>query len=1014
MSTPNSGGRRPVNPSKNVGKNKHVTRSGKTIKINRSLGERINAGKNAKASRKAARLATLPKGRVKRFLYHFQPKRMYKYWFSRDGGIMALKIMGVGFIAGFLLLVGLFAYFRKDLPNLRDINGDQFGGSIRYFDRTGKTLLWEDYDAMKRIPVGEDGQNQFMRDATVAIEDKDFFRHGGFDVRGIMRAGFSNLTGGGSKQGGSTITQQLVKLTQNWTQDRSYTRKAKELILSVELERSYSKQEILAGYLDTAPYGNVQYGVEAATRDYFHKSAKDLTLDEAAFMAAIPQSPSFYSPYGAYFKANAAESSAALKARQHYILNLMADQKLISKQQRDEAKKVDTMAKVQEQPQDKYAGIKAPYFVLAAKRQLEEQRGGVDSAKIGGWTVITTLDMDKQNLAEEQVAKGIAQVRRQGGDVAAFAAEDVKTGQMVALVGGVDFTNKDFGKFNYATSPLPPGSSFKPYDYASLIDSKQNVGAGSVIYDTQGPINGGESGSYPCTNKKRPRDDPNGSGHCLWDYDFHYPGPLTLRYSLGGSRNVPAVKSMLMAGVEKTIGMAEKLGLKSGYKCYGNEQNTKEIPCYLSSAIGDGAFLNLDEHVHAYGSLSRNGVNIPQTYILKITNASGKSISEWKPTKGTQVIKQDSAYIVSDMLSDPNASYFPAGRKPHRYKNWKFAMKTGTTNDNKDGWMMGYSPQYAAGVWVGYHTRQKVMSGTMEAMTQPIWQGWMRGAHDNITAFDWQRPPGIKTEAAFVVRSAPSSKTSGAVIPSPATDIYPSWYKPTAKTNTNQTIDKVSGKIATDCTPEMAKEKSNGAAANQFSVDTIVAGGNGTSTNDNDDVHQCSDTKPTIGLNIVASGGSYILSANVSQGTHPISSEKFKGKVNYIVDGQNVQTVEIDGAGNGIANYTYTPDFVGSKTIYAQVVDSVLYDNASQEGTVTGAGTTGSLTLTVTGGGPYSASWNSVSGYTAYLLCYGNNTPSTCSSVNGTAAVIPNFAGANKRGLVKTSDGSVVSSQVSF
>ncbi len=992
MSTPTSGSRRPVNPRKNT----HVTRSGKTIKINRSLADRLTSQKNAKATRKAERLASLPKGRFKRFLYHFEPRRMYKYWFSRDGGIMALKITGVGLIAGFLLLVGLFAYFRKDLPNLRDINGDQFGGSIRYVDRTKKVLLWEDYDAVKRVPVGQEGHNQFMRDATVAIEDKDFFKHGGFDVRGIMRAGISNALGKGNTQGGSTITQQLVKLTQNWTKDRSYTRKAKELILSVELERSYSKQEILAGYLDTAPYGNVQYGVEAATRDYFQKSAKDLTLDEAAFMAAIPQSPSYYSPYGAYFKSNPVESTTALKSRQQYILGLMYEQKMITKAQLEEAKKVDTLAKVKEQPQNKYAGIKAPWFVLAAKKQLEEQRGGVDSAKVGGWTVLTTLDLDKQAIAEEQVAKGIAQVRRQGGDVAAFAAEDVKTGQMVALVGGTDFNNPDFGKYNYATSPLPPGSSFKPYDYAALIDSKQNVGAGSVIYDTQGPINGGEAGSYPCTNKKRPRDDPNGSGHCLWDYDFYYPGPLTLRYSLGGSRNVPAVKSMLMAGVDKTIGTAEKLGLKSGYKCYSDEQNTKETQCYLSAAIGDGAFLHLDEHVHAYGSLSRNGLNIPQTYILKITNSSGKTISEWKPSKGTQVIKQDSAYIVIDMLSDPNASYFPAGRKPHRYKGWKFAMKTGTTNDNKDGWMMGYSPQYAAGVWVGYHTRQKVMSGTMEAMTQPIWQGWMNRAHDGQTAFDWQKPAGIQTLPAYVVTSRPSNKTAGAVIPSPSTDLFPSWYKATPKTASNQVIDKVSGKLASECTPEGAKEKTTGASANQFSVDTIAGGGNGTDTNDKDDVHLCTDTKPTIALNITPSGGSFLLSANVAQGTHPISSEKFTGKVNYIVDGQIVQTVELSAPGFAVAAYTYTPNFIGTKSIYAQIVDSVLYDASSAESSVTGVGTGLSVKATNAGGGNATVSWTGGTGTVSVFRS--NGTTLICSALasslgcSGSYAV-SNFAG---------------------
>lgn len=976
-------------PRKSAGrtaKNQHVTKSGKTIKINRSLGQKVGALKTAKDARKATRLAGLPKGRVKRFLYHFQPKRMYKYWFSRDGAIMALKITGVGLIAGFLLLVGLFAYFRKDLPNLRDISGNNIGGSVRYYDRTGKTLLWEDYDAVKRIPVQETEINQYVRDATVAVEDKDFFKHGGFDVRGIVRAGVNNVAGGsGGQQGGSTITQQLVKLTQNWTKDRSYTRKAKELILSVELERSYSKQEILTGYLNTAPYGNVQYGVEAATRDYFQKAAKDLTLDEAAFLAAIPKSPSYYSPYGAYFKTSPAESKAALVGRQHYILNLMAEQKMITNKQRDDAKKVDTLAKVKE-PQAKFAGIKAPWFVLAAKKQLESTRA--QTAKVGGWTITTTLDLDKQNIAEAQVAKGLAQIKRQGGDTAAFAAEDVTTGQMVALVGGVDFTNPDFGQFNYANQPLPPGSSFKPYDYAALIDNTTNVGAGSVMYDSLGPIDG-----YPCTNKNNPKTDKK--ANCIWDYDFRFPGPVTLRYALGGSRNVPAIKAMLTTGIDKTINTAEKLGLSSGYKCYEDEQNTKEGPCYASSAIGDGAFLHLDEHVHAYGSISRNGLNIPQTYILKITNASNKTIEEWKTSKGTQAIKPDSAYIVADMMSDPNASYFPAGRKPHRFKDWKFAMKTGTTNDNKDGWMMGFSTKYSAGVWVGYHTRQKVMSGTMENMTQPIWQGWMNAAHADIPAVERVKPAGIQTAPAYVIRSHVGI---GSVEPSPANDLYPSWYKSTSKTTTaEQVIDKVSGKIATECTPERAKEKTTNAAANQFSVDKFVAGGASSNTaGEKDDVHKCDDVKPSIALNVTNNGNSYSLSANVVQGTAAISSDKFKGTVNYIIDGQIVRSFEIGSAGSGLAAYTFTPDFSGSKSVTAQVIDSVLYEGNSEAGTISASSAAAFSVSATLSGSKYGFTWSGASGT---VTVYKSNGTAICtgSSASGgcpTTYTVSPFAGA--------------------
>lgn len=980
MSKANSGSSR--KPRRNV----HVTKSGKTIKVNRSIVQRWVQRKDASEQRKAARKASLPQGRVKRFFYHFHPKRVYKYWFSRDGAIMAVKIAGIGFAVGFIIIVGLFAYFRKDLPNLRDISGNKIGGSVRYYDRTGKTLLFEDYDAVKRIPVKGDVA-QYLKDATVAVEDKDFFKHGGFDVRGITRAGVNNVLGKGGTQGGSTITQQLVKLTQNWTRDRSYTRKAKELILSVELERSYSKQEILAGYLDAAPYGNVQYGAEAASRDYFQKSAKDLTLDEAAFLASIPKSPSFYSPYGAYYKNNTEESRQALVGRQHYILDLMQQQGMITTAQRDAAKKIDTVANIK-QPQAKFAGMKAPWFVLAAKRQLEIDRGA-DSVKIGGWTVTTTLDMDKQKLAEEQVAKGIAQVKRQGGDTAAFAAEDVKTGQMVALVGGTDFANPEYGQINYAQTPLPPGSSFKPYDYTALIENTTNFGAGSVLYDTQGPIDG-----YPCTIKATPRADKN--ANCLWDYDLQYPGPITLRYALGGSRNVPAVKAMLITGVEKTITTAEKLGLKSGYKCYQDQALTKEGACYGASAIGDGAFLHLDEHVHGYASLSRNGLNIPQTYILKVTDANNKTLTEWKPSKGEQVVRPESAYIVADMLSDPNASYFPAGNKPQRYGNWKFGIKTGTTNDAKDGWIMGMSTQYAAGVWVGYHSRQKVMSGFMETMTQPILQGWMRKAHDGLPAVDRVKPAGIQTLPAFVIRK---HVAIGSVEPSTATDLFPSWYKQSNKTTTGErTIDKVSGKLATDCTPELAKDKTNDAAANAFSGDRFVTGGLSTGSGDEkDDVHKCSDSRPTVSLNKSANGASYDLSADVTQGTHPISGDKFKGTVNYLIDGQIIKSFNVDGPGVGLAAFTYTPDFAGSKTVSVQIIDSVLYSGTSDSSTISGSG--GSAPLTITSpannasgvGTPVNVSWSGGSPkYTLFLDggAYGScsNTPATTCSVGLTGS----------------------------
>ncbi|HVU59524.1 MAG TPA: biosynthetic peptidoglycan transglycosylase, partial [Candidatus Saccharimonadales bacterium] len=276
-----------------------TTNSGKTLRLNQSLSDRLRAAKRARDARRAAYLSTLPKNPFLRTLYRLHPKRVAQYWFSRDGLVMALKLVGVGIVVIFLLTIGVFAYFRKDLPQIKDISGDSLGGSTTYYDRTGKIVLWQDYDAVKRIPVQSDEISPYMKEATVAIEDKNFYHEGAFNLTAIARAGLHDVFGGGdSLQGASTITQQLVKLNEQWTANRTFTRKIKELILAVDLSREYSKDDILTGYLNIAPYGGVEYGVEAAAGDYFQTSAKDLTLPQAAMLAAIPQSPTYYSPYG--------------------------------------------------------------------------------------------------------------------------------------------------------------------------------------------------------------------------------------------------------------------------------------------------------------------------------------------------------------------------------------------------------------------------------------------------------------------------------------------------------------------------------------------------------------------------------------------------------------------------------------------------------------------------------------------------------------------------------------------
>lgn len=945
-----------------------MSASGKTLQLHQSLSDRLRANKRTRDARRAAYLSTLPKNPFKRMLYRLHPKRLAQYWFSRDGAIMALKVIGVGVVVVFLLTIGVFAYFRKDLPNIKDISGDNLGGTITYYDSTGKTVLWQDYDAVKRIPVPSDQISPYMKEATVAIEDKDFYHEGAFNLGAIIRAGLHDVVGGGAGlQGASTITQQLVKLNEQWTDNRTITRKVKELILAVELSREYDKDDILTGYLNVAPYGGVEYGVEAAARDYFQTDAAHLTLAQAAMLAAIPQDPPYYSPYSSptYNGAVAANyfGQQALLDRQHYILDKMVAQHMITQAQADAAKKVDILSEVHPLV-PKFQGIKAPYFVLVAKQELE-QKYGAATVQRGGWQVTTTLNLNLQTEAEKLVQDNRSNIDYLTGGAAdeeALVAEDVQTGQIVSLVGGVDFSHADYGQNDYAAGiKIPPGSSFKPYDYTAFINNNTDVGAGSVLYDTEAPLPG-----YPCTNHAKQQD----GGNCLQDYDFLQPGPITLRYALGGSRNIPAVKAMLSvvpgdtsqgdtASINKTIAIASAMMdnpyRPTTYNCYqpGDNTLTKTTQCYGASAIGDGAYLYLDDHVNGLSTLGRLGVAIPRTFILGITDSSGKSIYKWQQPQGKQVVNRDSAYIVDNMASDPNASYLPGScsatdctsYKFQRYHGWDIAVKTGTTNNGYDGLMTAWTTKYAVVTWVGNHNRNVDLTAahgtSMEYLTEPLAKGFMEYSLNGLPANNWQQPSDIKVLPAFVIRN---HIHYGDVEPSSSTDLYPSWYQsPTnGGGNTSQTLDKVSGKLATSCTPSDAKEVQSNANANSFSVDKFVSGAmNPLTISGTDDVHHCDDALPSITLTVPPAcadtdngGDGCTITATVTQGTKPLSSDKFPGTVTISINGTQVQSFTVSDSPSTVS-YNYKPTSTGSVTVTAQVTDSVLYQATAAPQTLT-------------------------------------------------------------------------------
>ena len=678
------------------------------------------------------------------------PDRFKEYWLSRAGAIRVVKLIGAGFAA----IVLVFAAFIPFLPSPGKINSRVTAQTTKFYDRTGQTLLYSLYGNQNRTLINFDQMPDSMKHATVAIEDRNFYHEGAFSVIGIMRAAFTDVLTHRKSQGGSTITQQYVKNALLNPTDRSFTRKIKELILSMEIEQFYSKNDILKLYLNEIPYGSNAYGIEAACKTYFPQNNKNnscaprLTLSESALLAAMANAPTYYSPYG--------QHTSDLLDRQHLVLDQMALQGYIKQSEADSAKwKADDLTANVPQNQNLYANIIAPHFVLYTQEQLEAKYG-TNFVDEGGLKVITTLDLDKQNAAEEVARKDIAQVRRAGGSNIALVSADPKTGQVLAMLGSYDFNDKDFGNFDVATAERQPGSSFKPFVYSTLFAKNKNspiagqtYGPGTTLYDVTTDFGGGyKPQNYSGTNY----------------------GVQTVRTALDGSLNIPAVKALYMAGVSQSISTAHRMGittLKNDPSSYG-----------LSLVLGSGE-VKLYDMVNAYESFANGGKHYAPTTVLKLYDQKGNVLEDHsKPDKPTQALDPQVAYLMANTLSDYQARKYIFGGVSFLLElpGKKYVgAKTGTTTSFRDAWTMGFTTNLVTGVWAGNNDNSAMTTEAVD-IAAPVWHDYMTKATagDADTPFD--RPDGIKTITL--------DKNTGR-LPTPATkatttDIFPSWYKPAA------------------------------------------------------------------------------------------------------------------------------------------------------------------------------------------------------------------------------------------
>lgn len=672
----------------------------------------------------------LAKNKVTKFLnryFHFlMPKKAKsrraksrKYLTAAEKKLLKAKrirFIALAFLGAVLLgiigFVAMFAWYSRDLPQPGQVVRRE-GFSSKIYDRDG-ALLYDLYEEERRNPINIEDVPEDLKNATVAIEDRDFYEHQGFDFLTLLRIPY-NIIFRQRVVGGSTLTQQLVKNVL-LTNDRTISRKFKEIVLSIQIERKFEKADILEMYLDEAPYGGNAWGVGTAVEIYFNKPISELTTLEAAFLAGLPQRPSVYSPYSGKFDDN---GEPYWKMRTTGVLNNMKEYGYITDLAYDEA-----IAGMETLEFERAASeIKAPHFVFYVRSQLEDMFGE-ELVERGGLKVTTSLDWELQEQAEEIVFEEVESVEKYDISNGASLAMDPNNGEILAMVGSKDYFDSEIGgQFNVAVDALrQPGSSIKPITYLAMMQRGYNPA--SMVMDVETTFAQNEL-MDPYTPK---------------NYDGKFRGPVSLRDSLGSSLNIPAVKSLAIVGLENFLNLAYTMGLET---LEPNDANMKRFG--LAVTLG-GAEVHMIDLVTAYSSLANGGIKVEPVSILKVEDGDGKVLFEHHAVEGARIIDEGEAFLINDILSDNNARLLAFGANSLLNTGRPIAVKTGTTNEQKDNWTIGWSQDVIVGTWVG-NNDSTPMSYVASGITgaSPIWRRTIFAALDlGYEAPDWQLPANVE------------------------------------------------------------------------------------------------------------------------------------------------------------------------------------------------------------------------------------------------------------------------------